>query len=99
MFSSFQNNFKTKIVNVDWIIILLILLIGTISLFTIYSIDTDQNNYFEKHFARFIISFLLLLFVAIINIKFWLRFSYVFYAFVIFLLILVDYFGLSAQGA
>ena len=76
MFSSFQNNFKTKIVNVDWIIILLILLIGTISLFTIYSIDTDQNNYFEKHFARFIISFLLLLFVAIINIKFWLRFSY-----------------------
>ena len=99
MFSSFQNNFKTKIVNVDWIIILLILLIGTISLFTIYSIDTDQNNYFEKHFARFIISFLFLFFVAIINIKFWLRFSYVFYAFVIFLLILVDYFGLSAQGA
>ena len=40
-----------------------------------------------------------MLFVAIINIKFWLRFSYVFYAFVIFLLILVDYFGLSAQGA
>ena len=38
-----------------WIgfLVFIVLLIGTISLLTIYSIDTGQHNYFEKHTIRF----------------------------------------------
>ena len=94
-----SNQLNTKLRNLDWLLIFIVLLIGTISLLTIYSIDTGQNNYFEKHTIRFLFSFILLIAVALTSIKFWVGSAYLFYIFVLILLILVDYFGLSAQGA
>ena len=94
-----SNQLNTKLRNLDWLLIFIVLLIGIISLLTIYSIDTGQNNYFEKHTIRFLFSFILLIAVALTSIKFWVGSAYLFYIFVLILLILVDYFGLSAQGA
>ena len=94
-----SNQLNSKLRNLDWLLIFIVLLIGTISLLTIYSIDTGQNNYFEKHTIRFLFSFILLIAVALTSIKFWVGSAYLFYIFVLILLILVDYFGLSAQGA
>ena len=53
-----SNQLNTKLRNLDWLLIFIVLLIGTISLLTIYSIDTGQNNYFEKHTIRFLFSFI-----------------------------------------
>ena len=94
-----NNQLNSKLRNLDWLLVLIVLLIGTISLLTIYSIDTGQHNYFEKHTIRFLFSFILLIAVALTSIKFWVGSAYLFYIFVLILLILVDYFGLSAQGA
>ena len=43
-----SNQLNSKLRNLDWLLIFIVLLIGTISLLTIYSIDTGQNNYFEN---------------------------------------------------
>ena len=65
-----NNQLNSKLRNLDWLLVFIVLLIGTISLLTIYSIDTGQNNYFEKHTIRFLFSFILLIAVALTSIKF-----------------------------
>ena len=58
MFKILKNNqLNSKLRNLDWLLIFIVLLIGIISLLTIYSIDTGQNNYFEKHTIRFFVLF------------------------------------------
>ena len=76
-----SNQLNTKLRNLDFLIFI-VLLIGIISLLTIYSIDTGQNNYFEKHTIRFLFSFILLIAVALTSIKFWVGSAYLFYIFV-----------------
>lgn len=83
----------------DFLILFLVLLIGLISLFTLSSLDFNDNNIVQKHFIRFLFSFCIFILVSLINIKTWYRFSYIFYIFVILLLIFVDFYGLVGKGA
>jgi len=83
----------------DWVIILIMFLIGFISLSILSSLDFSDKNLVEKHTARFLMSFLIFIFVSLINIKTWYRLSYTFYAFIILLLLFVDFYGLTGKGA
>ena len=83
----------------DFLILAIVLLIGLISLFTLSSLDFNDNNIVQKHFIRFLFSFFIFILVSLINIKTWYRFSYIFYVFVILLLIFVDFYGLVGKGA
>ena len=81
---SIIENFFLKLKSLDWFIITLIILISIISLLVLSSLDTGNKNLVEKHFLRIIFSFIVFLIVASVNIKTWYKFSYFFYAAVIF---------------
>ena len=88
-----------KIIQFDWFFFILICILICVGLLTIHTIDNSTSNYLFKHLVRIVISLVLFLIVAFINIKFWYRFAYVFYIGIVVLLIYVDFFGLSALGA
>ena len=93
------NIFFEKVKQLDLVIVGIISSIIFISLFTLESLDFSDKSLVEKHTARFLISFLIFIFVSLINIKTWYKFSYVFYAFIILLLLYVDFYGLTGKGA
>ena len=78
---------------------MLILILSAISLIVLSSLDSGNKNLVEKHFLRIVFSFIIFLIAASVHIKTWYKFSYFFYAFVILLLILVDFYGLVGKGA
>ena len=96
---SFFQNFTSKIKSMDHVILFLVIIISSISLFILSSLDFNNKGLVEKHSLRIIFSLLIFLIVASINIKTWYKFSYLFYGFVILLLILVDFYGLTGKGA
>jgi len=96
---SFIQNFTSKIKSMDLVILFLVIIISSISLFILSSLDFNNKGLVEKHSLRIIFSLLVFLIVASINIKTWYKFSYLFYGFVILLLILVDFYGLTGKGA
>ena len=85
-------DFVIKLKSLDWFIIALVILLSLTSLIVLSSLDTGDKNLVEKHFLRIVFSFIVFLIVASVNIKTWYKFSYYFYAFVIFLLVLVDFY-------
>ena len=78
---------RDKILSLDYFLILLILLLGTISLFAIYSTERGIFGYYtQSHLYRFIIFFLLFIFVSFVHIQFWHSTAYPFYIIVLLLL-------------
>ena len=88
-----------KLIFFDWIFFSLIVLLICVGLLTIHTVDSSNTNYLLKHSLRIVFAIFLFFSVAMINIKFWYRISYLFYFFVIALLLYVDFFGMSALGA
>ena len=92
--------FFDKIKSLDYILIALILLIGIISCFAMYSTDGGEYKFHtESHILKFSIFFILFLVLSFIRIGFWHALGYVFYAIVLLMLIYVLWFGISAQGS
>jgi len=91
---------KDKILSLDFTLIFLILALGVISVFVMYS--TEQGNYgyyTQSHFYRFCIFFLFFIIFSLFNINFWFKSSYIFYLIILILLIAVDRYGISAFGS
>jgi rod shape determining protein RodA len=89
-----------KIKNYDYILMMCILIIGIVSIFTMYSTDGGQILYHTKsHFLKFLIFFPLMIILSFINIKFWHSSSYIFYLIVLALLIWVALYGVKASGS
>tara|TARA_B100001093_G_scaffold63991_1_gene53887 strand:- start:476 stop:1600 length:1125 start_codon:yes stop_codon:yes gene_type:complete len=95
-----QNNFFQKIRDLDLILLGSILLLGFISLATMYSTDGGQILFHTKsHFIKFSIFILLMLFISFLNIKIWFSISYVVYLLIVFMLIWTINFGVTASGS
>ena len=97
-----NNNFGflQKFKNFDYILLACILLLGFISLTTMYSTDGGKVLFHTKsHFTKLIIFTLMMLIISFINIKFWFFFGYVFYLVVIGLLIWTYLFGIKSSGS
>jgi rod shape determining protein RodA len=93
--SSFQ-----KIRELDFVLLLSILLLGFISLATMYSTDGGQILFHTKsHFSKFLIFTILMLFISFVNIKFWFSLSYIFYIIVTLMLIWTINYGVTASGS
>ena len=89
-----------KVKNFDYILLICILLLGFISLATMYSTDGGEILYHTKsHFIKLVTFFLLMLVISFFNIKIWHLFSYVFYVLIIFLLIWVAFYGIKVSGS
>ena len=77
-------SFKDKILALDFYLIFLVLILGIISFFAMYSTEQGNINYYTKsHFYRFFIFFLLFIAIAFFDIKFWYRSAYIFYLIIV----------------
>ena len=95
-----QKTFFEKIKSFDYILIIVILLIGIISCFVMYSTDGGQFKYHtNSHILKFSIFFVLFIMLSFIRIKFWYSLAYIFYAIILFMLVCVLLFGVTAQGS
>tara|TARA_B100000686_G_C16763602_1_gene960371 strand:- start:707 stop:1834 length:1128 start_codon:yes stop_codon:yes gene_type:complete len=92
--------FKDKIFALDFILIFFVLLLGIISFFAMYSSEQGNFGYYTKsHIYRFSIFFIVFILASFLKIQFWHKTAYLFYASVLILLFVVDYFGVIASGS
>jgi len=95
-----KSTFFQKLRSLDFIMLLCILILGIVSSFAMYSTDGGELLYHsESHIIRFIIFFIMMIFISFINIKTWHTFGYLFYVVVLALLIWASLFGLTASGS
>ena len=95
-----QLTFFQKLRSIDYILLLCILIIGGISIFAMYSTDGGEILYHTKnHIIRFFISFLILITLSFINIRFWFSTGYIFYLIALALLIWASFYGITASGS
>ncbi len=89
-----------KIKNLDYILLISVILLSALSVFVMYSTDGGEILFHTKnHFVKLAVFFPLMIFVAFFNIKFWHNFSYIIYLIVILLLIYVSFFGIKSSGS
>ena len=75
---------RDKIFSLDYYLILLVILLGIISFFAMYSTERGNFDYYTKsHVYRFSVFFLFFLIVSFLNINFWHKSAYFFYLIVI----------------
>ena len=95
-----QLTFFQKLRSIDYILLLCILIIGSISIFAMYSTDGGEILYHTKsHIIRFFISFLVLIMLSFVNIRFWFSTGYIFYSIALVLLIWASFYGITASGS
>ena len=97
-----NNNFGffQKFKNFDYILLTCILLLGFISLATMYSTDGGKILFHTKsHFIKLIIFTFMMIIISFINIKFWFLFGYLFYVIIIALLVWTYLFGIQSSGS
>ena len=92
--------FKDKIIALDFKLIFLVLILGIISLFAMYSSEQGKFGYYtQSHLYRFSVFFIIFLTFSFFDIKYWLKSAYLFYFLVLILLFYVYFFGITASGS
>ena len=95
-----KGNFFQKIKNLDFVLLTCILILGIISLATMYSTDSGEVLFHTKsHFVKFVIFTLLMLIVSFFNIRLWFSLGYFSYLAVVAMLIWTIHFGITASGS
>ena len=97
-----QNTFGffQKFKNFDYILLICIILLGFISLVTMYSTDGGEILFHTKsHLTKLIIFTLMMLIISFINIKYWFLIGYIFYIVVVGLLVSTYLFGIKSSGS
>ena len=98
--TSNQFNFFQKFRNFDYILLVCILLLGFISLATMYSTEGGKVLFHTKsHFIKLIVFTVMMLIFSFINIKFWFSIGYFSYFIVIGLLFWTYFFGITSSGS
>ena len=93
-------NLFQKFRDFDYILLTCILLLGLISLITMYSTDGGKILFHTKsHFTKLIVFTIMMLIFSFINIKYWFLIGYFFYVIVIVLLIWTYLFGIKSSGS
>ena len=95
-----QTTFFQKLRSLDYILLVCILILGVISSLAMYATDGGELLYHsESHIIRFIVFFIMMIFISFINIRTWHSFGYLFYLIVLGLLLWASLFGITAQGS
>ena len=99
-FTTSRFSFLQKFKNFDYILLFCILLLGSISLVTMYSTDGGKILFHTKsHFTKLIVFTLMMLIISFINIKFWFLVGYLSYIIVVGLLLWTYLFGVTSSGS
>jgi rod shape determining protein RodA len=95
-----DSGFFQKFLNFDYILLVCILLLGFISLATMYSTEGGKILFHTKsHFSKLVIFTFMMLIISFINIKFWFSIGYLSYLVVVGLLIWTFLFGITSSGS
>ena len=95
-----NENFFQKFKNFDYVLMFCILLLGFISLITMYSTDGGKILFHTKsHFIKLIVFTMMMLIISFINIKFWFSIGYLAYLLTVGLLFWTYFFGIKASGS
>ena len=99
-FSSSDKTYIEKLCQLNWQILLMIFLIAGVGFSMLYSAaNGDLSPWASRQMLRFGIGVVLMLVISIIDIRFWLKMSYMFYGISFILLATVDVLGSVAMGA
>ena len=92
--------FFQKIRNLDYVLLVCILLLGLISALSMYSTDGGEILFHTKsHISKFVIFFIMMIFMSFINIKFWHYSAYLLYFVVLLFLVWASLYGIKASGS
>ena len=95
-----QSSILQKLKNFDYILIVCILLLGLISILSMYSTDGGVILYHTKsHIFKFLTFFPMMVFLSFFNIKLWHFFGYIFYFIILLFLIWASLYGIKASGS
>ena len=95
-----ENNILLKFKSLDYVLLVCLLLLGFISLATMYSTDGGEVLFHTRsHFIKFIFFFFMMLVISFINVKFWFSLGYLSYVVVLGMLIWTMNFGVTASGS
>ena len=98
--NSSSYSFFDKLKAVDYFLIIIVAIIGSISVVSIYSTESGSFSFYTKnHLTRFLVFFSMFLVLSFVRVSFWYRQAYIFYILGILLLLLVIFFGISASGS
>ena len=98
--NSSSYSFFDKLKAVDYFLIIIVAIIGSISVFSIYSTESGNFSFYTKnHLTRFLVFFSMFLVLSFVRVSVWYRQAYIFYILGILLLLLVIFFGISASGS
>ena len=98
--NSSSYSFFDKLKAVDYFLIIIVAIIGSISVVSIYSTESGNFSFYTKnHLTRFLVFFSMFLVLSFVRVSVWYRQAYIFYILGILLLLLVIFFGISASGA
>lgn len=93
-------DFRQKLWHISWSMVLLIALIASVGFLNLYS---AANGHFDPWASRQMVRFggglVVMIVVALIDIRFWLRYAYVLYIVGAVLLLIVDIYGFIGMGA
>jgi len=89
-----------KLLAVDYFLIFIVISIGAISVFAIHSTEGGEFSYYTKnHLIRLVAFFTMFLFLSFVKITFWYRNAYIFYLICLFALLIVLFFGVTANNS
>ncbi len=89
-----------KIKDIDWVLFMCVFLLATVGFVMQFSVAGGSfTPWAIKHGIRFLLAILLMFTIAIIDIRFWYKWAWIFFAFSILLLIYVEFFGHIGMGA
>ena len=98
--STSRYSFFEKLKSIDYFLIFIVMCIGAISVFAIYSTENGNFSYYTKnHLIRLLAFFSMFLVFSFIRISTWYKNAYFFYLLGLILLIFVLFFGITASGS
>jgi len=89
-----------KLLQINWVFVLLICLTASVGFLMLYSASNGRMDpWATRQIIRFFIGLILMLIVAIVDIRVWLKYAYVIYFIAIGLLLVVEFGGIIGMGA
>ena len=89
-----------KLLNLHWFLVFLICMTAAIGVAMLYSAANGSfQPWASRHMVRFGVGLVVMITIALIDVRIWLRYAYVFYGLSLVLLILVEIMGYVGMGA
>ena len=94
------NTIRGKLYELNWLLLVLILLVGCVGVAMIYSATGGQWGLgARQHFTRLLFGMGVMLVIALVDIRVWFSLAYPAYFIALVLLVAVEYFGVSVNGS